>query len=564
MKNLSPRPGLLALVFGAGLVISSCSDAATEAPASSGLLWRSHHAGRAALAQGTNASRLKAIDQLPATAALRAQVASNLAQTAHQMWSQHLPAGTPEAASLLRPLFDDLLQAETIVEVRGPLGRTESAVAIQLTDARAELWSTNLWQLANRWKLGVPRATAAPGAPGWEVKRTQAPNLLQFTRSGQWVVVGLGQDKLSLAPALVQQVARSGRPPALTAAGLLEVQADLPGLGARFPWLKRYGLPPVQLTLRGQGETVRTEARFQFGKPVPWKSEPWQIPTNLIGEPLTSFTVARGVAPLLNAVPGLANLGLTPLPNQISAWGISNEQCRAYLAAPVASSAGAIARLAPTLPAYVQTNLGRVLGEFLYFSNRAYLAWGNIPFIQPYLQSTTNAGHQFIHGGVFPLPPRQVPAPPDLFAQLGNRNNLLYYDWEITPQRLWNSRLFIDLINILSQRYPQRSDSPSKNWLTAILPELWGDGTNPSQTVTEISQSAPNELLLVRKSHLGLTGFELALLSAWLDSPGFPLDYVPPKPVPSSRDTNAAAGARGPAPAATPPRARPPTVPAKP
>lgn len=542
MKQHSVSRGILAAVaVGAGIVMIPFPGAAQEkasGPASARPLWRSHFAGRAALAQGTNATRLKLIDEMPVSAGLRAQLAAGLARAPHGLWQKELPAGVTNAADLWRPLFDDLLQAESVLEVRGPAGRTEITLAIQLTDDRARVWSTNLWQLASVWKLGAPRFAQLEGATGWEVKRAQAPNLLQFTRAGQWVVVGLGQDKLSLAPALLRQIASSGRPLPYVEGALFDVQADLPGLAAWFPWLARYGLPPTHLTARGRGEHLRTEVKFQFAGPVRWRSEPWQIPTNLVGEPLTSFTIARGVSSLLAAIPSAEKLGLNPLPNQLCAWGISNEQCRVYWAAPVSNGVAAVQRLALSIPPFMQSLLGPLLGDFFYVSNKTFFAWGGIPFIQPYLQPATNQNQQFVHGGIFPLPPRQIAPPPELYGQFTTRANLLYYDWEITPQRLWSGRMFIDLVNILSKRYPQGTNSASKAWLSAVVTDLWKDPANPSQTVTEITQTAPNELTLVRKSHLGLTGFEMAALSAWLDSPGFPMSYVPPRLVPTGR-TNA-------------------------
>lgn len=545
-----PRPGWLALCLAMMAGLQPLAAGAQGSP-SPGWLWRSHSAGRAALARGTNATLLKRVDQLPATAALRTQLAAGLARAPREFWQKDLAAGLPDAAELWRPLFEDMLQAENLLEVRGPLGRTETALAIQLGADRAQAWNASLTRLAEVWKLGQPAALKLQGAEGWQVKRAQAPNLLQFARAGQWVVVGLGQEPLSLAPALLQQIARDGRPAALPNATLLDVQADLPALGAWFPWLTQYGLAPMHLAVRGQGEHVRTEMQFRLPAPLRTPLEAWQFPTNLIGEPLTSFTVARGVAPLLNAVPGLAKAGLTPTPNQICVWGFSNEQCRVYASMPSPAPAAAVGRLALGLPELLHTKLDRVLGEFYYVSNRSYLAWGNVPFIQPYLQPTTNAGQKFLEAGIFPLPARQTPAPLDLFNQLGGRPNLVYYDWEITPQRLWNGRLLWDFFHILSRHLPQPDTSASKTWLTGLVNELWKDPSNPSQSVTEVTLASPTELRLVRKSHLGLTGFELASLSAWLDSPGFPLRYVPPQRLSSGRGTNApGAKAGSPRPAA--------------
>jgi hypothetical protein len=72
--------------------------------------------------------------------------------------------------------------------------------------------------------------------------------------------------------------------------------------------------------------------------------------------------------------------------------------------------------------------------------------------------------------------------------------------------------------------------------------------------------SSPQELSLVRKSQLGFTGFELAALMRWVESPGFPLRYERP---PSLRDARlkAAAGKTnffgGKAPATNAPRPKP-------
>jgi len=47
-------------------------------------------------------------------------------------------------------------------------------------------------------------------------------------------------------------------------------------------------------------------------------------------------------------------------------------------------------------------------------------------------------------------------------------------------------------------------------------------------TVTEVTLNGPTELSLVRKSDVGFTGYEIALLGRWIDSPRFPFQYEPP------------------------------------
>ena len=74
------------------------------------------------------------------------------------------------------------------------------------------------------------------------------------------------------------------------------------------------------------------------------------------------------------------------------------------------------------------------------------------------------------------------------------------------------------------------------------------------ETVHRLARLPPQELVLVRRSHVGFTGFELATLSLWLDTPGFPFEFDLPAPIPSMKSragTNspAARAPAGPAPA---------------
>jgi hypothetical protein len=166
----------------------------------------------------------------------------------------------------------------------------------------------------------------------------------------------------------------------------------------------------------------------------------------------------------------------------------------------------------------------------------------SLPVIQPYVQALASDTMQFIHGGIFMLHPKRFPVPPELFSQIGTRTNLVYYDWEMSPFRISHCEQLYQALNLASHRTLQLAGTASKLWMKDLVRELSRDPMNPSQAVTEIVQTAPNELTLTRKSHLGLTGFEVATLSAWLDSPGFPFRYEPPHRLRYATGTNAAAG----------------------
>jgi hypothetical protein len=396
----------------------------------------------------------------------------------------------------------------------------------------------------------------AEGFKGWGVKRAQAPNTFQFFRAGKWVVLGLGQDRLAQLPVLLADAKKSGRPVAVLTNGFLEVAADLPGLKSWLPIVAKWPLPPVVATMSGRGENVRTEVKFQYSGKIPWTYEPWKLPTNVISEPLTSFTVGQGMAPLLGQVPGLAGAGLSPLPNQFCSWGINHEQCRIFFTVPVNDATNTMRQIAPKFPVFFHSLMTNSQGEFLYVSNRAELILSSVPFIVPMLRPEKSGRDEFIFGAIFPPVPKRTPVPDELFAQLRGRNNLLYYDWEITEQRLSHGKQFYQLASIINWLRVPGTNTASKRWLSAIGPKL-------GNTVTEITQTGPQELALVRKSHVGFTGFELATLSAWMDSPGFPLTFEMPGRLPvakpgASPDTNRNTVPPKTSPATTPKPAAPP------
>ena len=58
----------------------------------------------------------------------------------------------------------------------------------------------------------------------------------------------------------------------------------------------------------------------------------------------------------------------------------------------------------------------------------------------PYLTKANSADKGYVVGGVFPPDPIKKPIPQELLNEFINKKNLVYYNWEITGQRLekWN------------------------------------------------------------------------------------------------------------------------------
>ena len=76
-------------------------------------------------------------------------------------------------------------------------------------------------------------------------------------------------------------------------------------------------------------------------------------------------------------------------------------------------------------------------------------------------------------------------------------------------------RVLSQLAAVVSGQAQLQTNSAALPWLMAIESRL-------GNTITEVSASSPKEWTVIRKSHIGLTGFELVALARWLESPGFP------------------------------------------
>ena len=517
---------LLAVALAAG-----CLEKPNHSPGTSAtVLYRHHFLGTAHLARSTNNAKIPAVLAMPATAQLREKTLQKLASAPQQLWRKFLPVGAVPQPALFRPLLDDLLAAESYAEARGPLQRGESVLAIELTEERATLWRTNLWTILDHWNIGKPSPFTLAQAKGWDLKKTETHPAIQFLRAGQWALIGIGHEPLTLLPALLEQINKSGRPVSAQPNVPLELEADLPRLTDWLPALGKAKLPPLRLTVTGKGEYLRTEARLLYSEALPWKFEPWKIPTNFVSDPLISFTVGRGIAPLLAQIPDLSTLGLQQLPNQFCSWGPATVHADTFCSIPMTNPSNVLYQVGPKLPDYTSNLLSQSIGGFALISNRNELVWQGWPVIVPYVRAVRDHGTDYLLGGLFPLRSSTNRPPPELFGQLKDRPNLVYYDWEITQERLVHAKQLQQLWDITNHRRLAPTNAPEQKWLAAIGPKL-------GNTITEVTLASPTELDLVRRSDFGFTGFELATLARWIASPGFPWTFDAPPSLTSRKNS---------------------------
>lgn len=191
-----------------------------------------------------------------------------------------------------------------------------------------------------------------------------------------------------------------------------------------------------------------------------------------------------------------------------------------------------------------------MVGAVRVATNGLEAVWLGLPIFAPFLRPASEPGDNFLlagtMAGLVPQTPNTNPPPPELLARLTSRTNLFYYDWEITEGRLAQWRQMNSILGMLATVPALPGASAAQPWLDAITPHL-------GNTITEVTLEKPNELQLIRKSHLGLTGFELVQLAQWFGRENFPSLLPPPAPSPVP-----------PAPAPPAGRFRLPAVPAPP
>jgi hypothetical protein len=546
-------------------------------PQPSTTLARVHWLGKKRIAAQKTSSYFMSLWNMPEAARLETQTLDKLALALAGEQSgvtsnqppvtnyQALVASHP-AAALLRPLLDDLVREESYLEIQQPPDQpAELVLAVRLDDPRADLWTSNLSavvaSITNVQSLPAPASRLAwrlPLAPRPSPLATSL-STLELARVGDWTLLGLAPETNGLLAELshrilldhtpvpapgtdssfqVDPVTRKVRPaPGSPAATNHWLEADLDlrrvssalSLGWRLPdaW------PRIATTWTGNGQFVRTTGELTFATPLNLLLEPWNIPTNLVHDPLVSFTALRGVRPWLTRQKWLQHFQIQPVPNQFCAWASTTAPTFTFAATPMTNAASLLQTLGPRVVAEFNPWIANhALGLLEYSNQTASLAWSGIPMFTPTVETIATAGGSFLVVVVGSKPTSAgKPVPPELFSQLIARPNLVYYDWEITQAKLAHL-VYLGQTARLALVLPQMPpESAAFAFLLAVAPRLGNTGT-------EILQDGPARLSFVRNSQSGFTGAELHLLADWLESPAFPRGLhssLAPRPVKKPR-----------------------------
>ncbi len=527
------------MCLGVGLVLAGgCRRSAPAAPPE--LLFGWHSVGTAHLDNDTNTARLREIWSLPASVELRDQTLQKLARAPLDFLAGGAALAEEQRTALVKPLLDDLLQSESFAEARARSNQPPAcALAIRLDDARASVWRTHLHELVTGQKADAALTgdwlDSRPGALG-------GTNQVGFARVGEWVVVRFGQaGSPNIHQDLLHRIKTSGRPAPVATNYYLQAEVNLPSLAERGALAKTVAWPAAQLTLVGKEDHLRTNLRLRYPRAQNWALEPWNVPTNIMHDPprnqMTSLLAARGFGPWLSRQPVANELELKSAPDQFFLWSQSVIAFQTFAALPVGNAADLLTRLREWLPANIPTRLLQSgLVKVIWATNRSRIEFLGLPIMFPYIEAAPGTNGTFLAAGLLPLPRNTNPPPTELLAELTGQTNLLFYEWEVSEARLLHWRVLSQIASILAGQRPATTNRLSQRWIEAIAPKL-------ENSVTQITVSSPQELNLVRKSHLGCSSLELLALAYWLDDPEFPKWQIPdvfrppppgshPRPVP--------------------------------
>ena len=552
---------LLALASGCGQ--SSSRDLTSPAPKpqaaeASGFetVARFHWLGKAQLASDTNATHFLSIWNLPETARLEKQTldkvatalalslsASNaerpIAAQPSSLAPRPLPTPPPTvaplspAASMLRPLLADLVQEESYFEIGAATNQPgELLLAVRLSPERARFWETNLSSALDRltgrfpgtnsarvWTLATPNPHAFTGSA--TNAGIVAPRSIRLDRAGDWTVLDLTRGTNAVMSQVLARIHHDGTPFAKpgTTNFWIDTTFDLSGisrlLSLSLPLPANW--PLVKMTVNGEDENVRTRGELDFPQALSLELTPWNIPTNLIHDPLIGFSAIRGIGPLLQSLPVWKDLKLSSAPDQIYTWAQGGMPVLEYVAAQWHGADKVVAQICKTLPELVNPWLkSKTMGYLTNSSAFNGVVWEGAPFISPQTRAVADENGEFVMAGLIPLVNTNQPPPEELLRQVVENPKWVFYDWEITGPRLTQALYITQLARLIAKTSQLPPESASLEWLKAAAPKL-------ANCVTVATAGGARQVSFTRRSSCGLGSLELQLLADWLESPTFPI-----------------------------------------
>lgn len=475
------------------------------------LAWR--WVGTANLAGNTNGAEARVILAQPASQRMLHATLEKLARSPGA-WLAPGAATNPLAASLLIPWIEELVASQSCGEIAfGAQGSVAMAAAVRVSDEKRNTLESKWLAWAEAAGGTTPAEVQTENAQVRETRFAQTQGWSRIGRAEGWALIGMGTGSSAPFVDLGKRVAALGAP-----RGWLEIEADGPKVAEVLGWPESASWPAVKMQTEGRGPILRTTASLIYSEPLDLKIEPWRIPTHTLGDPVVGFTALRGVRPWLSRQAWWKQLELPATPNQVVGWTIAEIPFASYVAWETPDLTNALTRLGPKVSGVLERCIPKIrFGDALFQTNTTRLVWTGLPIAEPFVSPAAAQDSGFAVAGLFPLIKTKRPLPPELLSQIMDRTDLIYYNWELTAQRVNGWRQVKNLYWMLAGYAPLPTNYTGEAWLfdTNVVNRLGNTGT-------ELRIESPRQLAGVRNSALGLSGLELVALMRWLDDPAFP------------------------------------------
>lgn len=432
-----------------------------------------HFVGTEALADNPESASLFDIVDVPEGGAVRTRAAARFNAGAVNI----SPAFSGVSSNALSAVLEDFLRVETRIQIHS-LKPVSWSVALKANKKRASSWEGELRKAAKKSK-----------------------GRLKLVRKNGWVALGVGT-----SPAIPGKLD-----------GLMKLQASAKMLKHLLG--DSFASPPsVDLDFTMQKERVRTVGTFEFEKALKLDLEPFRWPENSVRDPLIGLNIVRGIRPWLAQFKLMRDWRVPQVPNQAVLWTQSDVPFHTLMAMPFPKAAKYLVKQKARVMEWLEPNLRKKgKGSILQSTNDHFYGWGGLPIIAPFVGlAPETKGDWLMAGsmiGILPQGTNNAPPPVALFDQFRGRDDLLYYEWEITEGRLKIARWFAQISQMMSGNLISRD--LVQGWLNAV-------GQKLGNSVTEITRTNDRHWKFTRSSNAGLNSTELALLGYWLENPDFP------------------------------------------
>ncbi len=299
--------------------------------------------------------------------------------------------------------------------------------------------------------------------------------------------------------------------------------------GKSCPLLKN--VESISLRAWPEEENIRLSARTLLIEEADMLSQNWNLPTNIITDPLSHLTAIRNSEKIFENMPHWNEIA--PQANAPKQLYIYNYDVPFYtiLLGSSETAPADVPKMGNGITACLSKYFPEIRNplQFAVNTNNVEVGWVGWPMLTPTLRAVSDNKQNYLMAGTVAALPKGTPLAPELWNAISKNPKLFFYSWELTGHTLPQWQMLFPLVKMeLSKPEPivrtgrkdltkgktaaSKNSSPESkvfNWTIAARQYL-------GNCITRAEQTSPKELLIERNASIGLSSLELWILTEWL------------------------------------------------